>query len=66
MQRCIAGIDTQEGLEYVESGGLTAPPRSKVISTVEMSDKSYVDRPKSGHQQVGVGGLGSMSDFIQP
>lgn len=66
MQRCIAGIDTQEGLQYVESGGLKAPPRPSTKSSVEMSDKSYVDRPKSGHQNVGIGGLGVMSDYIEP
>ena len=66
MQRCIAGINTLEGLHYVESGGLKAEPRAKSVTVHEMSQKSYVNRPKSAAQKVGYGGLGVHSDFIEP
>ena len=65
MQRCISGIDAIEGLHYVETGGLTANPRPKSVTVHEMSQKSYVSRPKSGSQKVGYGGLGVHSDYIE-
>ncbi|XP_067939279.1 uncharacterized protein [Watersipora subatra] len=66
MQRCISGINTVEGLEFVETGGLKAEPRPKSVTVHEMSQKSYLNRPKSGSQKVGYGGLGVHSDYIDP
>ena len=66
MQRCIAGIDTQEGLRYVESGGLKAPPRPKSVTVTQMSAKSFLNRPKTAKQKVGFGGLGVHSDYLKP
>jgi len=66
MQRCIAGIDTQEGLRCVESGGLKAAPRPRSVTVTEMSAKSFLNRPKTAKQTVGYGGLGVHSDYIVP
>jgi len=68
MQRCIAGIDTREGLDYVENGSLGVvkerpPPRREEL---EYSQKMLLNRPKTAKQKVGYGGLGPLADPIVP